>query len=60
MRKSGDKKLYPLKNTFALLESERNLIDFDKVLPDLIVDSITKRSDNIEMYNKGKFSSVMV
>ena len=60
IRKSGDKKLYPLKNTFALLESERNLIDFDKVLPDLIVDSITERSNNIEMYNKGKFSSVMV
>lgn len=60
IRKTGDKKLYPLKNTFALLESERNLIDFGEVLPDLVVDSITQRSNNIEKYNKGKFSSVMV
>lgn len=56
-----DRKLYPLKNTFALLESERNILhdNFWEYKP-FKIDSISNRSDDIELHKWHKFASVTV
>ena len=52
------KKLHALKNTFAFLKSERPFL-YQTNNP-LVIDSIWKRSEDIDYNNKNKFSSVSV
>lgn len=60
-RKSEERKLYPLKNTFALLDSERNIFCDDIWKYKMFnVDSISERSSNIEIHKLNKFASVTV
>ncbi len=55
------RKLYPLKNTFALLESERNILhDNLWEYKPFRIDSISARSDDIELHKAHKFASVTV
>jgi putative ATP-dependent endonuclease of the OLD family len=60
-RKKDQRKLYALKNTFALLESERNILHdtYGKYRP-FNIDSISERSDDIESHKSHKFASVTV
>ena len=55
------RKLYPLKNTFALLESERNIL-YDNLweYKPFRIDSISARSDDIELHKSHKFASVTI
>lgn len=57
-RKPDQKKLHALKNTFAFLNSERPFL-YQNENP-LIIDSIAKRSEDIDFNNKNRFSSVWV
>jgi hypothetical protein len=59
-RGSDQKKLHSLKNTFAFLKSERPFLYTQSNINPLIIDSILDRSQNIEMHNKDKFSSVSI
>lgn len=55
------KKLYSLKNTFALLESERNILyDNTWEYQPFLVDSVAARSEDIELHKEHKFASVTV
>ncbi|HOG15443.1 MAG TPA: AAA family ATPase [Candidatus Absconditabacterales bacterium] len=55
------KKLYSLKNTFALLESERNILyDNTGEYQPFLVDSVAARSEDIELHKEHKFASVTV
>ena len=58
---SEQKKLYSLKNTFALLESERNILHNNLWEYDLFrIDSVAARSENIELHKEHRFASVTV
>ena len=59
-RKPDQKKLHALKNTFAFLKSERPFLYTQTNTNPLIIDTILNRSQNIEMHNKDKFSSVSI
>jgi len=60
-RPSWQKKIYSLKNTFALLESERNILhdNFWEYRP-FRIDSVANRSEDIELHKEHKFASVTV
>ena len=55
-RDPDQKKLHALKNTFAFLKSERPFLYEDN--NSLVIDSIGKRSEDIDFNNKNRFSSV--
>lgn len=57
-RDPDQKKLHALKNTFAFLKSERPFLYEDN--NSLVIDSIGKRSEDIDFNNKNRFSSVWV
>lgn len=60
-RKPNQRKLYPLKNTFALLDSERSMF-CDNIWKHKMfnIDSIAERSLDIETSKLNKFESVIV
>lgn len=59
-RRPDQKKFHSLKNTFAFLKSERPFLYTQVDSNPLIIDSIWNRSNNIELNNKDKFSSVSI
>lgn len=59
-KKRNQKKLHSLKNTFAFLKSERPFLYTQSNVNPLVIDSILNRSQNIELHNKDKFSSVSI
>ncbi len=60
VRRPDQKKLHALKNTFAFLKSERPFLYTQINVNPLVIDSISNRSQNIDMHNKDKFSSVSI
>lgn len=61
IRKSGEKKMYPLKNTFALIESERNIFELSLENSfEFKLDSVRERSNYVEKYGFDNLASANV